>query len=427
MKLVEKKYPYMKESVFYGKVDNGLTVILLPKVDFHETYGILTTNFGGIHTRFTLANGNSVVYPAGIAHFLEHKLFETENEEDIMNEFAKLGASANAYTSFRQTSYLFSTTQKVLESLSLLQSFVREPYFTEDNVEREQGIIEQEIEMYQDDADYRLFTGILSSLYPESPLAYDIAGTVESIAAITADDLHENFDVFYHPSNMNLFVIGNFDLEAVWKQISSYQVAQMDNPAQSFELAGIQKLPIQEHLSEQFEVSTPKLAVGLRGNDEVDKETIQKYRLSLQFLFAMLFGWTSKRYQQLYEQGKIDSSFQFQLEVTPEYHYLIISGDTQEPITLSSILMKALRKFEDDADVTEDHLQLLKNEMYGDFIRSLNSLEFTASHFVSQYSEYENVFDIPQMIQSFQLDDIREAGRRFIDHCDMTDFTIFPK
>ncbi len=363
----------------------------------------------------------------GLHIFLEHKLFETENEEDIMNEFAKLGASANAYTSFRQTSYLFSTTQKVLESLSLLQSFVREPYFTEDNVEREQGIIEQEIEMYQDDADYRLFTGILSSLYPESPLAYDIAGTVESIAAITADDLHENFDVFYHPSNMNLFVIGNFDLEAVWKQISSYQVAQMDNPAQSFELAGIQKLPIQEHLSEQFEVSTPKLAVGLRGNDEVDKETIQKYRLSLQFLFAMLFGWTSKRYQQLYEQGKIDSSFQFQLEVTPEYHYLIISGDTQEPITLSSILMKALRKFEDDADVTEDHLQLLKNEMYGDFIRSLNSLEFTASHFVSQYSEYENVFDIPQMIQSLQLDDIREAGRRFIDHCDMTDFTIFPK
>ncbi|MGQ7462585.1 EF-P 5-aminopentanol modification-associated protein YfmH [Streptococcus suis] len=427
MKLLGKKYPYMKETVYYAKLDNGLTVVLLPKMDFHETYGVITANCGALHTHLVLEDGRAITYPAGVAHFLEHKLFENEDEEDVMNEFAKFGASANAYTSFGQTSYLFSTTQEVLPSLSLLQSFVRQPFFTDENVAREQGIIEQEIEMYQDDVDYLLFTGILGSLYPQTPLAHDIAGTVESIGQITAEDLYDNFNLFYHPSNMTLFVIGRFDLEQVWQQISSYQNAQLDERKSKFEVKPIEKLLILQHRTEEFEVSTPKLAVGLRGNDVFEREEIQKYRLCLQLLFAMLFGWTSKRYQSLYEQGKIDSSFQFQLEVTSEYHYLVISGDTQEPITLSSMLMKAVRNFERDEDVNENHLHLLKNEMYGDFIRSLNSLEFTASHFVAQYSDVENIFDLPQMIQELQLDDIKEAGRRFIINCDMTDFTIFPK
>ncbi|WP_201520401.1 M16 family metallopeptidase, partial [Klebsiella pneumoniae] len=143
---------------YYATVDNGLTVTFLPKTDFKETYGILTTEFGALHTHFK-KNGKEFSYPEGIAHFLEHKLFETADEDDVMNLFADLGASANAYTSLRQTSYLFSTTENVLECLALLQQFVREPHFTAENVSKEQGIIGQEIEMYQDDADYRLYTG----------------------------------------------------------------------------------------------------------------------------------------------------------------------------------------------------------------------------------------------------------------------------
>lgn len=426
-KMIEKTYPYMKETVYQAKLDNGLTVVLLPKIDFHETYGVMTTHFGALHTQFLKADGSEVSYPAGIAHFLEHKLFETEQEEDVMNEFAALGASANAYTSFGQTSYLFSTTQEVLASLALLQSFVREPYFTDENVAREQGIIEQEIEMYQDDADYRLYIGIVGSLYPETPLAHDIAGTVASIRQIDAEALYENFEAFYHPANMTLFVIGNFDVAEVFQQVSDFQNAQPQTQRQVLQLKAIQKLPILEHRTEQFEVATPKLALGLRGNDHLELEDIQRYRLSLQLLFAMLFGWTSKRYQQLYQEGKIDSSFQFQLEVTPDYHYLVLSGDTKEPISLSSQLMKAIRHFERDEDVTESHLQLLKNEMYGEFIRSLNSLEFTASHFVTHFSEHEDVFAVPDLVANLCLEDIVAAGRRFIGNCDMTDYVIFPK
>lgn len=427
MTLEKLSYPYMKETVYKAKLDNGLTATLLPKSDFHDTYGVLTTEFGALHTRFHQVGHGEVTYPAGIAHFLEHKLFESEKDGDVMNQFSGLGASANAYTGFRQTSYLFSTTQNVASCLTLLQSFVRSPHFTDENVEREQGIIQQEIEMYQDDADYRLYMGILASLYPETPLAYDIAGTVESIMQIRATDLYENFRTFYTPSNMNLFVIGNFDVEQVWQEISAFQAAQLDEELHLFEHLPLEKLPILEHRTEEFEVVTPKLAIGLRGNDVIEDADIMKYRLALQLLFAMLFGWTSKRYQSLYEQGLIDSSFQFQVEVSPDYHFVVITSDTETPIRLSSLLTKAIQQFERDADVTEEHLRLLKNEMYGDFIRSLNSLEFTASHFVSNQMGNDSIFDLPEMIQAIDVEQVLSVGRNFIQNCDMTDFTIFPR
>ncbi|HFI0301733.1 TPA: M16 family metallopeptidase [Streptococcus suis] len=426
MKLIEKNYPYMKESLYYAKLDNGLTVTLLPKPDFNEAYGVLTTEFGALHTQFKVDGKEIVHYPAGIAHFLEHKLFETEEDGDVMNQFAKLGASANAYTGFRQTSYLFSTTQEVLSCLNLLQSFVTKPYFTKENVEREQGIIEQEIEMYQDDADYRLYMGILASLYPGTPLAYDIAGTVESISQITADALYENYLAFYRPSNMHMFIVGNFILEEVWEEIIQTQ-ENTEQDSRSFEKLSLTHLPILEHQTEQFEVATSKLAIGLRGNDHIAIHEISAYRICLQLLFAMLFGWTSKRYQALYEDGIIDSSFQFQIEVNPDYHFVVITTDTESPIRLSSLIIKAIQQFEKDMDITDDQLHLLKNEMYGDFIRSLNSLEFTASHFIEYLFNDETIFDLPEIIQSITLEDVMEVGRQFIYNCDMTDYTIFPK
>lgn len=426
MKLIEKCYPYMKESLYYAKLDNGLTVTLLPKPDFNEAYGVLTTEFGALHTQFK-ADGQEIVhYPAGIAHFLEHKLFETEEDGDVMNQFAKLGASANAYTGFRQTSYLFSTTQEVLSCLNLLQSFVTKPHFTKENVVREQGIIEQEIEMYQDDADYRLYMGILASLYPGTPLAYDIAGTVESISQITADALYENYLAFYRPSNMHMFIVGNFILEEVWEEIIQTQ-ENSEQDSRSFEKLSLTHLPILEHQTEQFEVATSKLAIGLRGNDHIAIHKISTYRICLQLLFAMLFGWTSKRYQSLYEDGIIDSSFQFQIEVNPDYHFVVITTDTESPIRLSSLIIKAIQQFEKDMDITDDQLHLLKNEMYGDFIRSLNSLEFTASHFIEHLFNDETIFDLPEIIQSITLEDVMEVGRQFIYNCDMTDYTIFPR
>lgn len=425
--LKEKSYPYLRNPLYKGKLTNGLTVYLLPKPDFHEAYGMLTTAFGAVDTIFkTEKQDEFVTYPAGIAHFLEHKLFETSDGRDVLQEFSKLGASANAYTSFYQTSYLFSTSEDILPALSLLQRFVREVSFTEESVEREKGIIAQEIEMYLDEPDSRLYNEILASLYPDSPLQDDIAGSVESIQTITAESLKENFDAFYQPQNMTLFLIGNFELGAIWQQIQGYQSAQLD---QSFvvERQLLSHKPILENRTINMEVASPKLAIGVRGNDSIAAGFSYRYRVCLSLLFSMLFGWTSKRHQELYEKGKIDSSLSFYLEVRPNYHFFVLTVDTIEPIAVSNLLRKAIKKFESDSDLSDEHLQLVKKEAYGDFIRSLNSLDFTASHFTQYMSDKESVFDLPDLLSGIELSEVLEVGRGFISDCDMTDFIIFPK
>lgn len=189
----------------------------------------------------------------------------------------------------------------------------------------------------------------------------------------------------------------------------------------------VKKEAISEHGRESWEVALPKLAIGLRGNDLISPGKEQYYRICLSFLLSMLIGRTSKRYQTLYETNKIDHSLSFHVEVQQGYHFVVVTGDTAEPITLSSQLRKALLNFERDEDVTQEHFQILKNQMYGEFIRSLNSLEFTAAYFVTYFSETESIFDIPELLTSLTLEEVVEVGRRFIGQCDMTDFMIFPK
>jgi len=211
----EKYYPAVKETVYKTKLSNGLTVSLLPKQDFNEVYGIVTVQFGSVDATYTSLGKGLRHHPTGIAHFLEHKLFERENSEDIMAAFTRLGADSNAFTSFTKTSYLFSTIDHLLENLDLLDELVRGVHFTEESILREQDIIQQEREMYQDDPDSRLFFATLANLYPDTPLAIDIVGSEKSISEIQVSNLKENFTVFYKPVNMSLFLGGNIDVRVV--------------------------------------------------------------------------------------------------------------------------------------------------------------------------------------------------------------------
>ena len=419
----EKYYPAVKETVYQTRLSNGLTVSLLPKKQFNEVYGVVTVRFGSVDTSFTLSEKGLQCYPAGIAHFLEHKLFERENAEDIMESFTRLGADSNAFTSFTKTSYLFSTIDHLSENLDLLEELVTVAHFTEESVEREREIIQQEREMYQDDPNSRLFFATLANLYPNTPLAADIVGSEKSINNIQLNDLKNNFTAFYKPVNMSLFLVGNFDVGTVEKYFSQKKLRNLEEMVLRKEKLTLQA--VKETDSLRMEVSSPKLAVGIRGAGEVSEEDCYRYNILLKLLFTMLFGWTSERFQKLYETGKLDASLSLEVEVNSRFHFVMLTMETKEPVSLSHQFRKAIRNFTKDSDLTEEHLDLVKSEMFGEFFSSMNSLEFIATQY-EPVDRGETIFDLPKILQEITLDDVLEAGHRLIDDGDLVDFTIFP-
>ena len=419
----EKYYPAVKEMVYRTRLANGLTVALLPKKEFKEVYGSVTVQFGSVDTLVTEVDGDVKEYPGGIAHFLEHKLFEREDTSDLMSAFTSLGADSNAFTSFTKTSYLFSATDHFLENLDLLDELVTSAHFTEDSILREQDIIQQEREMYQDDPDSCLFFSTLANLYPGTPLATDIVGSEESISQINLTNLQENFTRFYKPVNMSLFLVGNFDVERVQDYFESKELKDLDVQDVAREKFVLQA--VKQTDSMRMEVSSPKLAIGIRGKREVSEADCYRHHILLKLLFAMMFGWTSDRFQKLYESGKIDASLSLEIEVTSRFHFVMLTMDTKEPVALSHQFRKAIRNFTKDLDITEDHLDIIKREMFGEFFSSMNSLEFIATQY-DAFEHGETIFDLPKILQEITLEDVLEAGHHLIDEGDIVDFTIFP-
>ena len=419
----EKYYPAVKEMVYRTRLANGLTVALLPKKEFKEVYGSVTVQFGSVDMLVIEVDGDVKEYPAGIAHFLEHKLFEREDASDLMSAFTSLGADSNAFTSFTKTSYLFSATDHLLENLDLLDELVTSAHFTEDSIFREQDIIQQEREMYQDDPDSCLFFSTLANLYPGTPLATDIVGSEESISKINLTNLQENFTRFYKPVNMSLFLVGNFDVDQVQDYFERKELEDLDVQEVAREKFVLQD--VKQTDSMRMEVSSPKLAIGIRGKQDVAEDDCYRHHILLKLLFTMMFGWTSDRFQKLYESGKIDASLSLEVEVTSRFHFIMLTMDTKEPVALSHQFKKAIRNFTKDLDITEDHLDIIKREMFGEFFSSMNSLEFIAT----QYDAFENgetIFDLPKILQEITLEDVLDAGHHLIDDGDIVDFTIFP-
>ena len=419
----EKYYPAIKEMVYRTRLSNGLTVVLLPKKEFKEVYGSVTVQFGSIDTLVTEVDGDVKQYPAGIAHFLEHKLFEREDASDLMLAFTSLGADSNAFTSFTKTNYLFSATDHLLENVDLLDELVTSVHFTEDSILREQDIIQQEREMYQDDPDSCLFFSTLANLYPGTPLATDIVGSEESISQINLTNLQENFTRFYKPVNMSLFLVGNFDVDQVQDYFESKELKDLDVQEVAREKFVLKD--VKQTDSMRMEVSSPKLAIGIRGRRNVAEDDCYQHHILLKLLFAMMFGWTSDRFQKLYESGKIDASLSLEVEVTSRFHFVMLTMDTKEPVALSHQFRKAIRNFTKDLDITEDHLDIIKREMFGEFFSSMNSLEFIATQY-DAFGKGETIFDLPKILQEITLEDVLDAGHHLIDDGDIVDFTIFP-
>src|SRR5690625_5161075 len=220
------KYEGINEIVYSQKLENGLSVFLIPKQEMSKTFGLFSTNYGSMDRTFVpIGEEKEITVPDGIAHFLEHKLFEKE-DRDVFADFGKQGASPNAYTSFTKTAYLFSATTNIDKNVETLLDFVQDPYFSEQSVEKEKGIIAQEIKMYDDQPDWQSFMGTVKAMFKHHPVKNDIAGTVDSIMPITKEDLYTCYNTFYHPENMTLCVIGAFDVEEMMEMIEENQRAK---------------------------------------------------------------------------------------------------------------------------------------------------------------------------------------------------------
>ena len=424
------EYEQINETLYHEVLPNGLTVYLLPKNDYHKTYGLFSTNYGSIDNEFIpYGEKEKVKVPDGIAHFLEHKLFEKE-DGDVFQLFGQQGASANAFTSFTKTSYLFSTTDQVEKNLTTLIDFVQAPYFTEETVNKEKGIIGQEIQMYEDDPNWRMFFGILNNLYPTHPLHIDIAGTVESIDKITAQDLYTCYRTFYQPSNMVLFVVGKMEPEKLMKLIRENQEEKNFPPKQEI----VRYFPentkeIIKQSALEAAITRNKFVLGIKGLDTLPQEGTEllRYKTAINLLFQMILGNTSRNYLAMYNQGIIDDSFGFEFSLDREFHFADFSGDTDEPEKAAEKIKEIILGFADDPEVSETNLDLLKKKMLGQYFQSLNSIEYIANQFTQSLFGDRTLFDLPEIIDSIQMKDVLAAGEAFISEEAFSEFYMRPK
>ncbi|WP_430602897.1 M16 family peptidase [Enterococcus sp. DIV0724b] len=427
----KKEYPQINEVLYTEVLDNGLTVYLLPKKEYNKTYGLFTTNYGSIDNEFVpIGETDFVKVPDGIAHFLEHKMFEKE-DGDVFQQFGRQGASANAFTSFTKTSYLFSTTDQVEKNLETLLNFVQEPYFTKETVDKEKGIIGQEIQMYLDDSNWRLFFGTLGNLYPKHPLHIDIAGTVESIGEITAEDLYTCYNTFYHPSNMTLFVVGKMDPEELMTFIRKNQSTKTFAKAEPIKRHFPQETAadIIKESSLSMAISRSKVIVGLKGLDELptDGKELLKYKTTANLLFQLLFGNTSQNYLNLYNEGLLDDSFGYEFNLDRSFHFADFGGDSDHPEQLAERIEEILLTADKSSEVTDENLSLLKKKMIGKYFQSLNSLEYIANQFSQSLYGETTLFDTPEVIESIQLSDVKELAQVFINKDGLSRFYMYPK
>ncbi len=407
----EIKYERLGEAIYEEQLDNGLTVFVVPKFDFRQTYASFTTKYGSIDSEFVLpSKGERIRVPDGIAHFLEHKMFEEEHG-DVFMDFAKLGAQANAFTTFDTTTYLFSSTNHELENLGILVDFVQRPYFTDANVEKEKGIIGQEIKMYEDNPNWRVYFGLLKALYGKFPVAIDIAGTVESIAKITKEDLYDCYNTFYHPSNMVLFVIGPVDPATVMSFVQENQAKksyQGQPPVARF-LPQLPAHPDQRKVEAHLSLSQPRILFGFKETlITPDADIRHRHEAAMEIWMDGILGKGSDLYYSLIDEGLTDMGFGSDYELTSWYGHSMIGGNSDKPMELAervkSALFEAARIGMPEVDFVRT-----KKKAIGRFMALLDSPQGIANVYTSQKLRGIDLFTYLSVLEETTLDDVNRA------------------
>lgn len=391
------------EKYYYKKHKSGLDVYVIPKN--HGTgYAVFGTKFGSIDNNFRV-NGEEMRIPDGIAHFLEHKMFENEDGIDTFKKYAKYGASANAYTSSDITVYLFSATANMTENLEILLDFVSHPYFTKETVDKEQGIIGQEIRMYDDNPNWRLYFNMLRAMYKNHPVNIDTAGTVETIAEITAETLHKTYATFYNLRNMALCVCADITPEevekvcdAVLKEAPELNVERIypDEPKAV-------NLP---EISEKMQVSMPMFAVGIKDPVQLEEgEALAKKSAEMSIILRIIFGKASDFYSRLYSDGTVNSSFSAAFDAHSAFSYTEISGLAKDPDKVYGEILAEIERYKEKG-IDEEEFNRAKRALYAASVRVFDSTDDIANSFLAYLFCGCNLFSESSVIASVTLDEV---------------------
>ena len=387
----------IKEKAYIEELENGLKVIVVPKKETSKKYVIWGTNFGSIDNRFINPKTNEEVFvPDGVAHFLEHKMFEQPDGTNSLDTLMALGLDANAYTTNDHTAYLFecSEDETFYKGLDELMDYVQSPYYTDENVEKEKGIIGQEIMMYDDDPGFQLYLNTLKGLYEKFPIRIDIAGSIDSISKIDPDVLYKCYNTFYNPGNMVLVVSGNFEPEEILQEIKN-RLKPTEDIGDITRIYDEEPENIyQSYIEKNMSVSMPIFMLGIKDKVVMPEERVKRH-IAIQIILDLLVGKSSKLYKELYEKqivfGELDSEYEF----SKKYAHILISGQSNNPQLVEEMFKNEVQKLKNDG-LNSDDFERIKRKVYGEFVTEFNDVGSISRMFLADTIKEINSFDYVQ-------------------------------
>lgn len=403
----------VKERLFLEKLDNGLTVMIIPKAGIEKKYIIWGTNYGSNDSSFVVpGEDKETVVPMGVAHFLEHKLFEQADGTNSLDTLTALGVSANAYTTNDHTAYLFECTDNFYEAMDELMDYVQHPYFTDENVEKEKGIIGQEIMMYDDYPEWRVYLNAMDVMYHNNPVKLDITGTIETISHIDKDILYKCYNTFYNPSNMALVVCGDFNPEDILQEIKN----RLIDVKASGEIKRIYPeepdIIVKERVEQNLEVSQPLYAIGIKDSREKcsveNKNEIIKKHISIEILLNLLIGKSSNLYKRLYNDGVIYSTPSLDYEFSKTYAHVLLTGQSNNPEVVYSEFRKEIQRFKEEG-INEADCSRIKKMIYGGYVIEYNDVTDISRMFLADYFKGINSFDYLEEIEGINVEYLNQV------------------
>ena len=411
MNIKEIKNELLNEKYYDIDHPSGLKILVMPKENYSSTYAIFATKYGSIDTMIQMKDGSFKEIPEGTAHFLEHKLFESE-DLDAFERFAKTGASANAYTSFDRTGYLFSCSANFKKNLEILLDFVQNPYFTQATVEKEQGIIGQEIDMYKDVPDWEVMFNCLMNMYHNLPVRIDIAGTHESIAQISAETLYGCYDNFYNLHNMVLSVAGNVSVDEVI-EVADRMLKPVEGKMAQRKVIDEPEEVVAPYVEEKLSVATPQFMFGFKENRDTPERTA-KEEVTMEILLDMISGQSSELYRRLFDNKLINNSFGFEYFTGFGYSCVFFAGESTDPKAVADEIVKEIKSFRENG-FDKAAFDRTKKKLYGRMIMGMNDVDGIANNMAISYFAGEDIFTDFEIYKTVTLEDVEELFKNTLD------------